>query len=369
MYLHHCIENLLGNNSTYSWIVYGAFIFLVTLIIYWLKRFILKKLLQRTEKSVYLWDDTFLQALSFPLDLFIWIYAAFSFFSYVLIDFKKLVWIETIPLTRNSVFILILVCFFWRYIIRIESRLTHRVDIPSQKPRIFLDATTVFVVGRFLRVVLICAGVLTLLEAFGIPLTGFLAFGGGSAIVMGIAAQQLLANWFGGLMIFLDKPFKLGDWIQSPDRAIEGIVKRIGWRTTEVMSFNNRPLYIPNALFNQIIIINPKRMTHRKIDVTLGIRYEDLSVLNSIIKSMKIMLEGHSKVSHREIQWVHFVNCGTSSLDVNVICFIDPTPDWRDTQQDILFKLLEIITQHKAQLAFPTVTTHITDDDSMRRDK
>lgn len=355
MYLHRWLTSLLGIYAQYAWMFHGVIIFLVATLFYWLQRKIIKRLLSYFEKTTHVWDDSFLVALSLPLAVMIWIFAATLFGQYFLFDLHQDDWARVIIKTRITFLIILFAWFVWRYIAQIETRLTH----PDFKRDV--DITTVSVVGRFARIALIFIGVLMLLEGFGIPLSGVLAFGGGGAIVMGIAAQQLLANWFGGLMIFLDKPFKLGDWIQSPDRQIEGVVSRIGWRTTKLMSLDNRPFYVPNSLFNEVVIVNPQRMTHRRIDVVIGIRYDDAPLLRSIIKAIETMLKQHPNIDHRQNIMVHLVNFGASSLEINIYCFTRTTqnPYWRDVQQDVFFKVIDIVTEHKAQFAFPTVTTHI----------
>jgi MscS family membrane protein len=129
-------------------------------------------------------------------------------------------------------------------------------------------------------------------------------------------------------------------------------------------------LYIPNALFNQVVIVNPQRMTHRRIDATIGIRYNDGHLLKDLVQAIDQMLRQHPNVDLRQLTMVHFVKFGTSSLDINIYCFTRATsnPHWRDVQQDILFKALDIIAEHKVQIAFPTVTTHIPDGVSIRGD-
>ncbi|MCD8543141.1 MAG: mechanosensitive ion channel family protein [Gammaproteobacteria bacterium] len=280
------------------------------------------------------------------------------FAQFILIDFKLDSWVNDILRFRAGVTTLLFIWFFWRYVGQIEHRLTH---MPKSDPH--LDINTVSIIGRFIRIAVGVIAVLISLEALGIPLSGVIAFGGGGAIVMGIAAQQLLANWFGGLMVFLDKPFKLGDWIQSPDRNIEGVVNRIGWRTTKVMTLDKRAMYIPNSLFNQIIIVNPQRMTHRRLNITVGVRYDDAMKIEDMVKSIKLMLSQNVHVDQDEGVLVHLVNFGVSSLDINIYCFTRVTAyaHWRDIQQNILFSVIKIINEHGAEFAYPTVTTHIPD--------
>ena len=304
MYLHNWLGTLLGAYSSYAWLAHGVIIVLVALLAYWLQRSLIKRLLKRSEKTAYVWDDTLLHALALPLSVLIWAFAVLMSAKYMLLDLHQDDWSDTISLCRRVASGSILIWFFWRYVDYVEHRLVH----PAEQAKKKFDETTVSVVGRFTRIGLLVVGALILLEALGIPLAGLVAFGGGGAIVMGIAAQQLLANWFGGLMIFLDKPFKLGDWIQSPDKNIEGKVTRIGWRTTKVMSLDNRPLYIPNSFFNQIVIVNPQRMTHRHINTTIGIRYDDAHLLKALIKSIEAMLRQHQNIDQREDVMVHLMN-------------------------------------------------------------
>ena len=100
---------------------------------------------------------------------------------------------------------------------------------------------------RIFKIIVIIITALTLMQEFGLSISGLLAFGGVGGLVIGLAAKDLLSNFFGGLMIFLDRPFKVGEFIKSPDRNIEGIVESIGWRLTVVRTFSKNVLYIPFA--------------------------------------------------------------------------------------------------------------------------
>ena len=80
----------------------------------------------------------------------------------------------------------------------------------------------------------------------------------------------------------MDRPFTIGDWVRSPDRSIEGTVEDIGWRVTRIRTFDQRPLYVPNAVFSQIAIENPSRMLNRRIYELFGLRYEDSRRLHGV---------------------------------------------------------------------------------------
>lgn len=97
-------------------------------------------------------------------------------------------------------------------------------------------------------------------------------------------------------MIYLDRPFSVGDWIRSPDRNIEGTVEDIGWRLTRIRTFDQRPLYVPNAIFANISVENPSRMYNRRINETIGLRYEDIAKVPVIIERVRQYLIDHQDI-------------------------------------------------------------------------
>src|SRR5690606_30903944 len=104
-------------------------------------------------------------------------------------------------------------------------------------------------ISKLLKAAAIITAMLVLLQSLGFSVSGVLAFGGIGGIAIGFAARDLLANFFGALMLYFDRPFAVGDWVRSPDREIEGTVEDIGWRLTRIRTFDQRPLYVPNSIF------------------------------------------------------------------------------------------------------------------------
>ena len=103
------------------------------------------------------------------------------------------------------------------------------------------DKSTVLAIGKLTRLAVMVTAMLVILQTLGYSISGVLAMGGIGGIAIGFAAKDMLANFFGGLMIYLDRPFSEGDWIRSPDREIEGTVESIGWRITVIRNFESRP--------------------------------------------------------------------------------------------------------------------------------
>jgi small-conductance mechanosensitive channel len=199
------------------------------------------------------------------------------------------------------------------------------------------------------------------LTLFGIDLTHLTLLASALGIGVGLAARDLLACFFGGLMIYLDRPFAVGDWIRSPDRDIEGTVEKIGMRLTRIRTFDQRPLYVPNSIFSNTTVENPQRMWNRRIFETIGIRYEDVSKMAVILQDVEQMLRGHPEIDTAQTMMVNFTTFGSSSLDFFIYTFTKTTnwEHYHKVKQDVLFRVTEIIETHGAQIAFPTSTVHV----------
>lgn len=202
---------------------------------------------------------------------------------------------------------------------------------------------------------------LVVLQTLGFSISGVLAFGGIGGIAVGFAARDLLANFFGGLMIYLDRPFVVGEWVRSPDREIEGIVEDIGWRLTRIRTFDKRPLYVPNAVFASISVENPSRMENRRIYETIGIRYDDISKMGTIVEKVKSMLANHPEIDTNKTLIVNFNKFAASSLDFFIYTFTKTTvwERYHEIKQDVLLKVIDIIEKEGAEVAFPTSTIHL----------
>ena len=230
--------------------------------------------------------------------------------------------------------------------------------ILAQKKR---DETTVQAIAKVFRLFFMVMGALTIMQTFGLSLSGLLTFGGVGGLIVGLAAKDLLSNFFGGMMIYFDRPFKVGDWIRSPDRQIEGTVERIGWRMTIIRTFDKRPIYVPNSVFSNIVVENPSRMLNRRINETIGLRYEDADKMQAIVDEVKTMLENHPDIDAKQTLIVNFDKFGPSSLNFFIYTFTK-TVNWirfHEVKQDVLLKVLEIVHAHQADVAFPTQTLHL----------
>lgn len=339
-------------NKDDTWILQIFIIVFAALLLDFVQKKVLRRVRKKLEITTNLWDDAFIHAVIKPLSLLIWI-----------VGLSVALEVANFNNALKVFEVGIIIVISWtliRLIVFVEENVIQQQAIKGK----IVDRTTADAISQLLRVSVIITSVLVGLQSLGFNISAILAFGGISGIAVGFAAKDLLANFFGGLMVYLDRPFSVGDWIRSPDRNIEGTVEKIGWRLTSIRTFDKRPLYIPNSMFSSISVENPSRMSHRRIYETIGVRYEDGKQLAEIINDVKVMLKQHPEIDTTQTMIVNFNQFAPSSLDFFIYTFTKTT-DWvkfHEVKQDVLFKITDIIEKHDAEIAFPTSTIHIENE-------
>lgn len=343
------------------WLLLLLTILTATIIIDVVQRYVLRIVHYRLLITEHVWIDSFVDAARAPISFFIWVTGLILALTTTISQFQ--IYVELIPYILAFKQTILTLSVGW-FVIRLVQRLEfHLKDLAREDER--LDEVTVEAFAKIIKLLAFVLTGLFFLSAFGVSLTGLLAFGGVGGIAIGFAAKDLLGNIFGGLMLYMDKPFTVGEWIRSPDKQIEGIVEKIGWRMTTVRTFDKRPLYIPNGIFSNISIENPTRMSHRRIYETVGIRYDDAGKMSAIVNDVRQMLENHEEIDVEQTIIVNFNQFSASSLDFFVYAFTRTT-NWiryHNVKQDVLLAINEIIESHGAQIAFPTRTLHLASDE------
>ena len=313
---------------------------------------LMARLVKRLERTHTIYDDALVEAARGPLGLLIWALGVLWALQ-VLGTGGTYALLGYVPAAREIVVLTSAAWYAVRFILFIERHFTDEAYGPRN-----IDATTATAIGKILRAAVIITAALTSLQIMGMSISGVLAFGGVGGIAIGFAARDLLANFFGALMIFFDRPFSVGEWIRSPDRDIEGTVEQIGWRLTLIRTFDQRPLYVPNSVFTTIAVENPSRMLNRRIYETIGVRYADVAALPAIVADVREMLEKHADIDTSRTLMVHFNTFGDSALQFFVYTFTKTTvwAEYHAVKEDVLFKIAEIVASHGAEIAFPTRT-------------
>ncbi len=341
-------QDLIQQN--YDWMWEAGLALLITLIIALAWRSFRKRISSVISKSKNRWDDIALDAFGVPINWLIVIVGG-SWFADITARHYSAEIIDSIPIARQLAALVVIAWGVWRLISGIEAKQLDKGN----------DPTTVQLVGKVTKLTLTILIVLPIFQILGISISGMLAFGGMGGLIVGMAAKDLLANFFGSIMIYLDRPFKVGDWIRSPDRNIEGTVEKIGFRLTVIRTFDKRPLYVPNSVFTNIAVENPSRMKNRRIKETIGVRYDDAKKLPLILDDVRDMLIQHEDIDDSQTLIVNFNSFAASSLDFFIYTFTKTTNwvEYHHIKQDVMLQVLDIIHKHEADCAFPTQTLHI----------
>jgi len=333
-----------------SYVLSVFVILFVALVLVVLEKGVFRRLYPKVKSSPRIWADALVHALHFPMLLYVLLYGVV--FSFVIIEKSH----PLDPFVASVVdhfykisAVALLAWAFLRFIHKFESRLT---DLRTVK----YDRTTVRGISQVLKVFVFAFMGLGILQILGIPVSAIVAFGGLGGIAVGFAAKDLLANIFGGMMIFLDRQFQIGDWIRSPDQEIEGVVEEIGWRLTKIETSDKRPLYIPNSLFSTISLENPSRMRVRKIKAQIWLSYQDAPKISAVLAEIERVMKSHPDVDLASDCYANLVDFGPHCLEVAICAYTKTTQTvkFQIIQQDLLLKVLDVVREHNCEIGYPS---------------
>ncbi|WP_439488754.1 mechanosensitive ion channel family protein [Algoriphagus sp.] len=189
-----------------------------------------------------------------------------------------------------------------------------------------------------------------------IPFLTGLSIGG---VAIALAAQDTIKNFFGSIMIFIDKPFQVGDWITSGD--IDGTVEEVGFRSTRVRTFRNSLMYVPNGKIADAILDNHGLRQYRRFYTTLTITYDTPpALIEEFVKGLREIVLAHPR-TRKDAYHVYFNNLSSFSQDIMFYIFFE-VPTWGDEltcRHEILIQIVKLANSIGVRFAFPTQTLHM----------
>jgi MscS family membrane protein len=204
--------------------------------------------------------------------------------------------------------------------------------------------------------ILLIFGVLIAAQSLGADVKAFLAGLGIGGLAFALAAQDTLANVFGSVVVAVDQPFRIGDFVQIGSHM--GSVEDIGLRSTRLRTPDRTLITIPNRTVANEAINNHTRMPQRRVLQTIGVTYGSRrDQVDGLVADIRALLTGHPLV-HKQTILVHFLNFGASSLDIQIIYFA-ADPDGvktMDLRHEINLELMRLVEARGLSFAFPTQT-------------
>jgi MscS family membrane protein len=223
-----------------------------------------------------------------------------------------------------------------------------------------LDDQLIPLLRRVAKVFIAVVGSLFALQNMDVDIGSLLAGLGLGGLAFALAAKDTVSNFFGSLVIFMDKPFTIGDWVVLPGDH-EGIVEEVGFRTTRVRTFRNSLLTVPNAVLTTAIIDNLGARKYRRYTTTLGITYDTpAETVQAFCEGIRAVIAGMPTM-RQDYYIVEFHGFGDFSLNVLVYCFFE-TPTWDEelrARSHLNLEILRLADRMGVRFAFPTSTLHV----------
>ncbi len=265
-------------------------------------------------------------------------------------------------LGRNVVQILLTFNLAW-FCYNMVSLIEHWLSHWAKRTDSTLDDHLVPFIRKTLRVFIVFLAILMLVQNLGYSISGLLASLGLGGLAVALAAKDSLSNIFGSIMILLDRPFTIGDWIKAGN--MEGTVDEIGFRSTRIRTFAKTQITVPNSVLMNMSIDNFSQMPKRRIKLSVGVTYDTTPAqMRQAVAAIKQMLREHPAI-HQDFFLVNFTDFGASSLDIMVYCFTTSTiwGEYLDAREDVCLKIMEALEGIGIEIAFPSQTLYMHDMD------
>jgi MscS family membrane protein len=334
---------------------------LLVIVVFFLVRFgskqVLKRLQQKFKGSEAHWKHSLVEAIYPPVLAFIWIIAITIITNLILVRLNP----ESPQAFLNQVYRLTILCcltwFFLRWTAKMELALLKEQKLHGH----VIGKSKVDVIAKIIFLLIWSISILFGLEILGFNIATLVTIGGISGFSLGFASKDVISNFFGGLMLYITRPFMVGDYILAPERKIEGFVEHISWYYTLIRDNDKRPNYVPNSLFSTIVLVNNSRRTHWTFDETISIRYNDIQALHHIIEEIRAFFKTSPLFDQTLPIRVHLEHFADSALNISILActFATDVDAVAEIRQQCLVKIAQIIQKYGASFAYPTTTLEV----------
>ena len=217
--------------------------------------------------------------------------------------------------------------------------------------------------AKALKISFAVIGAAAILEIWGIRVGPLVAGLGLFGVAVALGAQNLFKNLIAGLFLLGEKRFLPGDWILV-DGVVEGTVEDIGFRTTKVRRFDKAPVYVPNSDLADTAVVNFARMTYRRINWKVGVRYDTRS---DQLEKIRARIEDFVTTDEDFVRpedtstFIRLDSFGASSIDILIYCFTRSTiwGEWLRTKERLLLEIKRIVEEEGSDFAYPSQSLYI----------
>lgn len=349
----------ISSETLFPWLTQIGIAFGIFLAIYIFRKFfvhrILNLLLQITSKTRMQLDDFLITAFEKPLRLFFVALGIYLALVYLPLSAETNVLVSR--LFRSTVVILVSMGLW-----KLAGLYGEASDEINSRSDIKIDRILLPFLSTVLKFIIAALALMIILQEWDYDINGFVAGLGLGGLAFALAAQQTLANIFGGIVIITDKPFSIDDWILTP--SVEGVVEDINFRSTRIRTFAQAVVTVPNSTLANEPVTNWSRMGKRRITFTLGLTYDTpRDKIEKCVQDIREMLHNHPDI-HQETIFVFFDSYGDSSLNL-FLYFFTRTTVWKEflrVKEDVNLKIMGILEDEGVSVAFPSTSIYFEND-------
>ena len=314
--------------------------------------FILKSLENYVAKTSNKFDDALVEASKGPVKFIPIVLGIFVASSYMEFDGKMLIFIDNV--NRSLITILI----FW-LIHQIVEPLTYLIRRVEE----LLSKDLLNWVVKANKILIIFFGFAATLDIWGIKIAPIIAGLGLFGVAVALGAQDLFKNLISGVLVLVEKRFKIGDWI-FVEGVIEGIVERIGFRSTVIRKFDKSIATIPNSSFAENAVVNISETTHWRISWIITLQYNStIDQLKNIRDQIEKYIENNKdfKIGDETEHAVRIDKFSDSSIDLYVRCFTvtNEWSEWLKVKERLAVEVKKIVEGNGASFAFPSTSIYV----------
>lgn len=343
------LERIILGNSIQDWaialgIIVGTFI--ATKVVYWFIANIIKKITAKTKTNL---DDVLIEKLEKPIR-----YSIFIFGYWVAIHYLNISNLGLLSFLEG-VASLSLVLTLTSTASKVFDALVTEVVLPLvEKTEGGADNYILPVLSKAVKGIIWTFGVIIGLDNIGFDITAMIAGLGIGGLALALAAQDSVKNIFAGIMIFVDKPFKVKERIQI--EGFDGVVEEVGLRSTRIRTLDGRIVTIPNSTFTDNSVVNVTSQPALKIVLNLGLTYDtDEDRMQQGVDILRQIVADHSTILESDCS-AGFKDFGDFSLGILFVYYVKPDAHWLDSQNTICKEVLKRFNAAGLDFAFPTQT-------------
>jgi len=332
-------------------IIIGLAIFFLFLVFRGLiSKLIIKKLELISKRTTNKLDDTFVKSMVGPARFLPIVLGVFFASYYMSFSDEMRSFVENV----NRTLITILIFWIIHQIIEPVSYILSGLDK-------ILTRELIGWIIKSLKVLIFILGAAAVLELWGIKIGPIIAGLGLFGVAVALGAQDLFKNLISGILVLVEKRFKIGDWILVED-IIEGIVEKIGFRSTVIRKFDKSIAIIPNFQFAENAVINISETTNWIISWTINLQYdstvEQLKTIRNEIEDYIIKNEDYKPELGYAVRVDKFAD---SSIDMYIRCFTktDDWDEWLAVKERLAISIKQIVEKNKASFAFPSQSIYV----------